>query len=293
MLSLVSIVTVTKNLIDAGRLNWFHQCIESVRTQDYANIEHLIIDSASSDGSLKLFQELGLTYVSEPDGGIYNAFNKGIRLAKGKYITFLNPDNVYTCSDAVSLSVDALKENTADFCYTPYNFVFSNSSVIETTQPNWETRFTAQPIGHPTIFTSSQLLKELNCFGKDFRKAEDFDLIMRSLLHGEKQVCIDKVIVYFRNTGISGLGKNIPIQENSRVMETNGQNSHAQAFSDQENKFLVLLSKLVDFPSKYSLLLNNLKNFLKFVRRWFIIAPAQRKTLLLFSWNYFFITRKK
>ncbi len=278
----VSIVTITRNLIKAGRSKYFRQCVESVRMQDYPNIEHLIIDGASTDGTLDLFKELNLNFISEPDTGIYNACNKGIRHAKGKYIAFLSSDDFYTRPDTVSLSVKALEENNADFSYAPYNLVFPNDEVVKIIPPSWKTCFIAQPIGNPTMFTSSQLLKELNGFDENFKIAGDFDFIMRALLQGKKPVCVDKVIVSFRNSGISSLEKSILTKENIRVIETNCKISHAQAVFAQENKFLPpkillsLLSKTVDFPDKYSLLSYNLKNFLKFVRRRFITLRLRK-----------------
>ena len=99
MQPLVSIITVTRNLIDAGRKDFFRQCVESVRMQDYPNIEHLIIDGASTDGTVDLLKEMNVNYISEPDAGIYTAINKGISLSEGKYVAFLNSDDFYTRSD--------------------------------------------------------------------------------------------------------------------------------------------------------------------------------------------------
>lgn len=282
MLPLVSIITVTKNLIDAGRSDCFRQCVESVHMQDYPNIEHLIIDGASTDGSQKLFQELGLKYISEQDSGVYNAFNKGIRFAQGKYIAFLNSDDFYTRSDAVTLSVNALEKNKADFSYAPYDLVSLNGNVIGTIQPNWKTCFTAQPIGHPTMFCTKQMLEGLNGFDETFKIAGDFDLITRALLQGKTTVCVKETIVSFRNTGISSRQKDILIKENIRVIETNCKVSHAQAVRAQKNGFLpaktltFLISKTVDFPDKAAVFKYNLKNFLKFVRRQFITLRLRK-----------------
>ena len=89
----VTVVTITYNLIKSGRSKFFKQCIDSIYSQTYGSIEHIIIDGNSNDGTLEMLKKeapKSLIY-SEPDEGIYDAFNKGIKKASGKYIAFLNP----------------------------------------------------------------------------------------------------------------------------------------------------------------------------------------------------------
>ena len=81
----VTVVTVTRNLIKNGREQYFRQCLESVYEQVYSNVEHIVIDGASNDGTLDILKEYQkkkwITYYSEPDNGIYDAMNKGIKKA--------------------------------------------------------------------------------------------------------------------------------------------------------------------------------------------------------------------
>ena len=101
----VTVITITFNLIKAGRKQTFIKCMESVHNQNYKNIEHLIIDGASTDGTLDLLKEYQkkgyIKYKSKKDKGIWDAMNKGIDVASGDYITFLNSDDFYCCDDAV------------------------------------------------------------------------------------------------------------------------------------------------------------------------------------------------
>ena len=87
---LVTIVTITRNLVKEKREAFAKACIESVHFQSYPYIEHIIIDGASEDGTLEFLQSYVdkgyLTVYSEPDQGIYDAMNKGLARAKGKYI---------------------------------------------------------------------------------------------------------------------------------------------------------------------------------------------------------------
>lgn len=279
---LVSIITVTRNLIDAGRKDFFRQCVESVRMQDYPSIEHLIIDGASTDGTVELLQELGVNYVSEPDTGVFNAYNKGTRLAKGKYIAFLNSDDFYTRSDTVSLSVAALEQNKADFSYADFDAVSLSGEKTALISPHWESCFTAQPIGHPTMFSTKKMLDELNGFDEHFKITGDFDLITRALLSGKRSVYVKESIVAFRLGGLSSPSGRLKA-ENIRVIETNCGVSHKQSVRAVEYGFLpkktllALLNKTTDFLDQSGLLKKNKKQFFKYLRKQFLTFRIRKK----------------
>ena len=101
----VTIVTITYNLIKAGRTDSFKQAVESVHRQNYDNIEHIIIDGASTDGSKELIEEYvkkkWVICFSEPDKGIYDAMNKGLQKATGDYVWFINAGDSLFTSDIV------------------------------------------------------------------------------------------------------------------------------------------------------------------------------------------------
>ena len=82
-----------------NRVNLIREAIESVLAQDYPNFEHIVIDGGSTDGTLDVLREYRhLKLISEPDNGLYDAVNKGIRLAQGELIGWLNSDDVYDLS---------------------------------------------------------------------------------------------------------------------------------------------------------------------------------------------------
>lgn len=282
MQPLVSIITVTRNLIDAGRKDFFRQCVESVRMQDYPNIEHLIIDGASTDGTVDLLKEMDVNYISEPDTGVFDAYNKGTRLAKGKYVAFLNSDDFYTRSDSVSLSVKALEENNADFSYANFDTVSLSGERTALITPHWKSCFTAQPIGHPTMFSAKRMLEELNGFDESFKIAGDFDLIIRALLSGKRSVYVKECIVAFRLGGVSSPSKRLK-KENVRVVETNCGVSHKQAVCAAQYGFLpkktllALLDKTTDFPDQSGLLKRNKKQFFKYLRKQLLTFRLRKK----------------
>ena len=113
---LVTVVTAVRNLVRAGRSAAVIECLESVHQQDYPQIEHLVIDGASDDGTLELlrpYETKGwIKIYSEADNGLYDAFNKGLARASGKYINFMNSDDHFIEDRAVSLSVKRLEESS-------------------------------------------------------------------------------------------------------------------------------------------------------------------------------------
>ena len=118
---LVTVITATYNLIKSKREKFIIQCLESVHNQHYSNIEHIVIDGASDDGTLPLlkkYESLGwIKLFSEPDTGIYDAMNKGILKANGKYVSILNSDDFFHDPEGIAISVRLLEENDADYSY--------------------------------------------------------------------------------------------------------------------------------------------------------------------------------
>lgn len=110
---LVTVITVTYNLIKGKREKFIIQCLESVHNQRYSNIEHIVIDGASDDGTLPLlkkYESLGwIKLFSEPDTGIYDAMNKGILKANGKYVSILNSDDFFTIQKESQLVLSCWK----------------------------------------------------------------------------------------------------------------------------------------------------------------------------------------
>ena len=117
---LVSVITVVRNAADT-----IQRCINSVKEQTYPNVEHILIDGASNDGTVKIISsnEQFLDYfISEPDSGIYEAMNKGLRLAQGRHILMLNADD-WLISDGIRKLNEKILEDNAHFAIGNANFV--------------------------------------------------------------------------------------------------------------------------------------------------------------------------
>lgn len=202
---LVTVITITFNCIKYGRKETLIQSIESVQNQDYENFEHIIIDGASSDGTLELLQSYPhLKVFSEPDKGVYDAFNKGVKRANGKYIVFINSDDYFSTNKAISLSVDALEKNNADYSYaTTYLLDEKNSKRSTMRVPKIWKSFSKMPFCHQSMFCRVDVLKEIGLFDVNNKITSDYEVYLRLLFGGYKAVEVDEHIVTFRIGGIS------------------------------------------------------------------------------------------
>ena len=122
----VSILTAAYNSSET-----LEDCLQSVRNQTYPSIEHIIIDGGSTDGTIgiiKRYEGKIASWVSEPDNGIYDAMNKGLRLASGDIIGILNSDDMYADNSEIETVVRTITENNVDSCYGDLVYVDRNDT---------------------------------------------------------------------------------------------------------------------------------------------------------------------
>lgn len=211
---LVSIITVCYNLVSGGRVTHFKQCVTSVLEQTYTNIEHIIIDGGSQDGTVELLKSIKeqtektkpgkLWYISEPDKGIYDAMNKGIKAAKGKYIAFLNSDDYWHGANGVEMSVAALESNNAAFSYAPRTVVSESGDFLHNENSAIGIFAECMPFCHQTMFTRRDVLLEHKGFdGEHYRSSADYDLIVRIILSGAHGIYVPLNFTSFRRGGFS------------------------------------------------------------------------------------------
>ena len=218
---LVTIVTAVYNLIKGGRENTFKQTIESVQNQTYKNIEHIVIDGASNDGTIDLlkdYQDKGLIkYYSEPDKGIYDAMNKGILKAKGKYVVCLNSDDFYCDRKAVEYMVKRAESTNSDAVYG--NAVRVNPETLEVIsywpgKENFYPLFGACPC-HQTLCIKTDVMKELGLYDIKYKVSADNIFMTKMVQHDKKFSGIDVNIVCFRDDGFSN--SNFALSEQERI----------------------------------------------------------------------------
>ena len=183
----------------------FIKMLESVHEQSCNNIEHIIIDGASKDGTvslLKKYQEMGwIKYISEPDNGIYDAMNKGIIHAEGKYINFMNSDDCFCNPDAIKKALNLLEMEKADYLYADANMVGENNQVNWVFSDNISLFWQRMPFCHQTMFCRKDVLLKEGCFNTNYILAADYELIIRLIFHDYKGTYLPLSIVNFSESG--------------------------------------------------------------------------------------------
>ena len=181
----ISIITVTLN--SASVIN---HCLGSVQHQKHDDIEHIIIDGASTDGTLSLLESKREQFkflISEPDKGIYDAMNKGINVATGDIIGFLNSDDFYASNNVLSRVASIFKDNSyLDSCYADLAYV--DPLDISKNIRYWRSsKFVSGLFSkgwcppHPTFFVRRSVYQRFGNFNLHYRIASDVELMMRFL----------------------------------------------------------------------------------------------------------------
>lgn len=164
--------------------------VRSIASQKYPNIEYLVIDGASTDGTLEFLQakceEVALL-VSEPDQGIYDAMNKGVKFAKGDVIGFLNSDDFYASCDVLSRVAELFEEDALlEACYA--DLIYLDRETTSRSVRYWQSSeyvSGAFSIGwcppHPTFFVRRSVYERLGVFDLNYSIASDVELMMRFL----------------------------------------------------------------------------------------------------------------
>jgi glycosyltransferase involved in cell wall biosynthesis len=245
-----SIVTVSYNSAE------FIDCtIKSVLSQDYVNIEYIVVDGESIDGTVKIVKSFGNSvtkFVSESDKGIYDAMNKGIALATGEVIGILNSDDFYPNVGVLTEVEKLFAENpSVDMILGNVDFVLPDNL----TRPvrlyssfnfkPWKMRFGFMP-AHPAAFISRAAYERVGAYALGYKIGADFEWFVRAfLVHKLTYVKINKTLVRMREGGVSTSGMEsyqLSSKEQARSLRLNGIYS---------NLFFVLIRLPIKFFHKF------------------------------------------
>lgn len=206
----VSIITVVWN-----NASTIKDAIDSVLAQTYENIEYIVVDGASSDGTVEIVQsyEDKITkFISEPDKGLYDAMNKGLALATGDIVGILNSDDFYIDEFVIEKVVKEFEEKEVDSVYADLVFVKPND-LSKTVRYYDSSHFTPDKFAygwmpaHPTFFVKREFYEKHGVFKTDYKIAADYELLTRFL--GKNKVSysyIKEPIVKMRIGGASTSG---------------------------------------------------------------------------------------
>lgn len=246
----ISIITTAFNA--AGTIR---SCLESVQGQTHADFEHIVVDAASTDGTLAVLDECGggaARVVSEPDRGIYDGMNKGLRLATGEVVGILNADDFYFGPDVLAKVAGVFEDQQVESCYGDLVYVagdedgsrFTVQGLGEETKTDkfksvgWAERSeTHHPfkvvrywrsggfdyrkfwwgwmVPHPTFFVRREVYEQYGCFNLEMGTAADYELMLRFLVkHRISCAYLPEILIAMRAGGASNVTLNARLRAN-------------------------------------------------------------------------------
>jgi glycosyltransferase involved in cell wall biosynthesis len=206
-ISLITVVYNAQNTID--------RCLDSVVRQKFNNVQHIVIDGGSTDGTIKIinkYQDKISVFISEPDNGIYDAMNKGISLADGDIIGTLNADDYLADDDILNDVANSFAQQNVHILYGDLDFIDPNEKVVRKWRSggyrsgmfNW-----GWMPPHPTFYCKKELFEKLGGYKLDYGSAADYELMLR-FIHAYKAnvFYLNKVLIKMFIGGVSNKSLN-------------------------------------------------------------------------------------
>jgi glycosyltransferase involved in cell wall biosynthesis len=203
---LFSVITVVLN----GE-KYLEESILSIIKQTYKNIEYIIIDGGSTDGTLDIIRKYNDFidfWISEKDNGLYHAMNKGIALSRGDFVGFVGSDDYLYSSTLEKLAEAALKE-TIDYTVGPVDIIKKNGQLVEKVLvlPNFlvKKRFIFDMATHHlSFYVSKRIIDEIKNFDENLKTRSDYDMTIRVISASKKYYSFVDSVGAFRLGGVSG-----------------------------------------------------------------------------------------
>lgn len=257
----VSIITVVYNGVAT-----IEQTIQSVLNQTYKNIEYIIIDGLSTDGTQQIiekYRQFIAYYVSEKDDGLYDAMNKGIQQATGEVIGILNSDDWYD-NYAVEKAVDYLAEYDVGIVYGRLMLVYPDGSQrLEKLLP-LETLWYQTSVSHPTVFVKKSIYEYFGSFRVEYKIAADYELLLRLYCEEVEFGFIDSVLTYFRVGGISAQKSEQSYQESLAISRI-----YIEKYSKRKDELLNRLENAKKTDYFYCIIKKNKKLLSRLLQTYF------------------------
>ncbi|MHB8789336.1 MAG: glycosyltransferase family 2 protein [Desulfobulbaceae bacterium] len=241
----ISVVTTCFNA--AGTIL---DCLESVKGQTHPDVEHVVVDAASTDGTLALLEEYKESLarvISEPDRGIYDGMNKGLRLATGDVVGILNADDSYFCPDVLAEVARVFEDKAVDSCYGDLVYVAVGNEGIRfkvkgsREKKNKKIRvvrywrsgefdprkfYWGWMPPHPTFFVRRSVYEKYGGFNLDLGTAADYELMLRFLVkYRISSTYLPEILIAMRAGGASNATLARRIRANAmdrKAWEVNG-----------------------------------------------------------------------
>lgn len=200
--------------------------LRSVNAQHYDDIEHIIIDGASKDKTVELCEQIGTRItkiVSEPDKGIYDAYNKGLTHATGEIIGFINSDDYYAAGDVCTHAMKALEDQSIDAVHA--DLVYVNPEQTDIVERHWHSKpITRSALSqgfipaHPTVFLRREVYDRVGNFDLTYKLAADYEFLLRTFYtHQVASAYIPEIWVRMRSGGATGGNFKSILHQNNEI----------------------------------------------------------------------------
>jgi len=245
----ISIITVCFNAEKT-----IEDTIRSVLAQDYPEIEHIIIDGASTDGTMAVierYRDRIATIVSEPDRGIYDAMNKGIALASGEIVGILNADDFFLHPHVLSTIAGAFSDEEVGAVFADLVYV-KPDNLDKTVRRYRSNRFHPGKFAfgwmpaHPTFYLRRDYYERYGLYKTDYKIAADFELLIRMLYrHKVHYVYIPEVLIKMRVGGVSTRSFKSTLVLNREIVRACRENGISTNVFKVYSKYLKKLFELI------------------------------------------------
>lgn len=281
----VTVVTACLNALKAGRRELLLKNINSVQRQTGVTIEHIIVDGASTDGTLDILKHYRNTrhdirILSKPDSGIYQAMNRGLALARGKYVIFLNTDDCYHNDEGLMLSVKALEESDCSFSFSPLLARKKKGTSVRKPQNRLHKFFVFCVTPHPSMMFRTADLVAVGGYDEDYHIAADYDAMLRLIVSGRKACFVDCCFATFVEGGFAMQNKEMNRREKSKIIRNVYREAFGVELSEGEADYVV---RRCVYPRKH---LSVYVASQELVRRSFVGLPQGLFDKLLRRFNY-------
>lgn len=269
----ISIITVVYN-----RVNYIEQAIKSVLDQNYPNLEYIIIDGGSFDGTQDIIRkyEKDITYwCSEPDNGIYDAMNKGLKRATGDIIGIINSDDWYE-KNIMQKVADCFKNEDIDLAYGSIFRVLENGRKEIWPEMPIEQLHCRMTVPHPSVFIRKRIYERYGYFDLQYKLAADYDLLLRLYCNQVKFYNMHMIIANYRVGGASQDHFEVSIRETYKIsMKYLPQNTNTQE-----------LRRLIKETYK-SMLLTGIKKTISLKDLMFKVLNKEIREVVIFGAGYY------
>jgi glycosyltransferase involved in cell wall biosynthesis len=201
----VSVVTAAYNAVST-----IQRCCESVAGQDYAAVEHVVADGGSTDGTVEILRKYDVRYESAPDAGIYDAYSKGVRMARGEFVHLLDSDDWYAHPSVLSSVIAAMNAHEWDVCHARAAHVTASGRVVRVVGRDLDKRRLLKKmwVAQAAVVMRRAIYERYGTFSVGFRVAADYEFLLR-IWDRVRVGFLDEILVHVAIGGVSTRPENL------------------------------------------------------------------------------------